>query len=214
MTIEFSIGNKEQRIWYIYISLIFLGINTYTLTLALSHQSKYRSQWVNSTKSQQDKEYKLEQTTSFFTWIKYSLCKIEIIYFLALTIYLIALFTISTIQTPNPNIFVIAFIVIFSIQRVPYILILIFIIFGGKKDNGPNLLSKLILGVGALINVLNDLPITMWAELFQIKQCTFHFASSIDLLNVLYLIGQFLFYGFIVREYNRNKMEIVWGEIR
>lgn len=58
----------------------------------------------------------------------------------------------------------VAYLVAYGIQRLPIIVLLTVILINRNETEGPGALSKLIILSAALLALLNDLPVTVWAE--------------------------------------------------
>lgn len=58
----------------------------------------------------------------------------------------------------------IIWLVAYGIQRLPIIVLLTIILINRNESEGPGALSKLIILSAALLALLNDLPVTVWAE--------------------------------------------------
>lgn len=58
----------------------------------------------------------------------------------------------------------VVYLVVYGIQRLPVIVLLTIILINRNETEGPGALSKLIILSAALLALLNDLPVTVWAE--------------------------------------------------
>ena len=55
--------------------------------------------------------------------------------------------------------------VTWGIQRVPVVVLLLLIVSNHKETEGPSVASKILLVLASLIYLVNDLPISVWAEM-------------------------------------------------
>jgi len=106
----------------------------------------------------------------------------------------------------------IVFLSVYGLQRAPVLTLMFLIIFG----KGPELVSKVILFIAVLLNLVNDFPITLWATVINKDMgCSISGVFSwLDIVNVSYIIGLILFFAFLRKEFMRNKEDAIWTIIK
>jgi len=100
----------------------------------------------------------------------------------------------------------------YVLQRIPIIILVLLIITTRSTNDGPTTQSKIFLGLAAGFNLVNDLPLTMWAR-FLPETCIFVIASYVDLIHLLYLFSLIFFFLFLRSEYLRNMEECIWDTV-
>ena len=109
----------------------------------------------------------------------------------------------------------VAWLVLYGVQRLPIVVLLTIILINRNESEGPGPLNKLIVLSAALLALVNDLPVTVWAEILaasrdSVPRCVFVVASWVDAVHLAYALGQILFFLFLKREFDRNKEECIW----
>jgi hypothetical protein len=73
--------------------------------------------------------------------------------------------------------------------------------------DGPTSTSKAILLLASVVELLNDLPLTLWLHLLTLvpalSGCVATFFSMVDVVHVLYILAIMGYFLFIKREHDR-----------
>jgi len=131
-----------------------------------------------------------------------------VIFFLLYCLGIYAEFTMSKSQ--YENIFWGLFLGFLILQRIPVFLTLLAIIIVHKKTVTPTLTAKFVLTVAILVYLVNDVPITLWAQSIDRSGCIFRYMSGLDLIHALNVISQILVFVFLRMEYHRNTEDCKW----
>jgi len=201
-------------------SLSLFGLSVLLLTLALEHQRKYRSFLPDQKKSRNEqinsdslkgdnpeKDRLIKRTNKVFI-----LLRIPLILFL---FYLAAIFVAFFVDQRETFYLFLSF---YILQRVPLIILLAVIVLysSWEPKKGPSKVNRVVLTVGILLNLVNEIPLTMWSFLI-IKPGTGTdpcivggVASAVDIIHIFFLLSQILLFVFLRKEFFRNSKHCVW----
>jgi len=189
-------------------SLILHGITAFALSLALNHQRKYRSS-LPPPAGAAPKEN--DPLLARYTWFKKTVSGSETLFFFMFVLYLVFLYL--QIMKSDDQLYEILFLCAFAVQRIPIIVLVLMIIYGrNSSTDGPTKQSKVYLVAAAVLNVVGDLPLTIWSAMLP-GGCVFVIASWVDIVHIFYLISLVFFFLFLRSEYLRNMEECIWTTV-
>eukprot|EP01113_Clastostelium_recurvatum_P025835 TRINITY_DN3104_c0_g1_i1.p1 TRINITY_DN3104_c0_g1~~TRINITY_DN3104_c0_g1_i1.p1 ORF type:complete len:310 (+),score=51.41 TRINITY_DN3104_c0_g1_i1:153-1082(+) len=210
-TVRYAMDRRSeaQIDWIFFLaSLILHGITAFALSLALNHQRKYRSSAPQSPPpNAPPRETDSLLAHKSVSWVVNNVTITEIIFFVLFVIYLVGLYLELMNQSAT---FFYLFLGAFILQRLP-IIILVFMIILAHND-GPSRQCKALLAVGAVLNIANDLPLFVWAQLLP-QTCVFVIGSWVDFVHVMNFVSLLLFFLFLRSEYLRNMEECMWNTV-
>lgn len=219
-TLRYALADGSEETldnYLIYSGLVIHGLTGFCLTLALNHQHKFRSTSPNAQPGPVGGKAgpnDPDPLLSKYGWLKKSVGWSELLYCALFLLYL-AFVLVMIIRRDEDDewIWVAVFLSVFGLQRVP-VIVLVFLIALGKRDtpDGPTAWAKAYLVVGVFFSLTNDMPVHIWAEILP-SDCTFVFASWVDLIHVFYLPTLVCFFLFIRSEYLRNMEECIWTTV-
>jgi len=207
---------------------ILQGALILSLTLSLDYQRRYRFTVtlpsrpnsrrgsahsgthlsINNIKANTEKSPLLKK----FEEIKKNVFQSELIVFIIFMLLCWTFFYLFMAQA-QVDIFYYIFLSFFGIQRIPIFILLYIIVF--TIDNGISKWCKTLLCFGIILNIIVDMPLTIWNILFDQTTCfIFDTFSIVDLTLVLYLLSTILLFIFMVLEFKRNSIESVDAAIR
>lgn len=206
---------KSQSLALATASFAFHGLTTTVLSLALNHQRRFRSSVApapatgTSTLPEAEKEQPTAALTQRLGSFTKQLGIWEFLFGILLVGYLVLMYL--DLLHPGSNIIFPLFLTAFGLQRLPILVLAVLIAGQGQKD-GPTKISKLLLCIGVVLNVVNDLPLSVWAQ-FLPPKCFFGIFSAVDILHSAYLVSLVFFFLFIRSEYHRNMEECIWTTV-
>jgi len=189
------------------------------LTLALDHQRKHRSFLENKKVKEETTQINSDiedfgESEKFNRKVYKVLGKLAIpgVLFLLYFISIFIGFFLNRLETFW------VFVTFYSLQRVPLLVLLGIIIgTGAPEPEGPTIFSKALLALGILLNLVNEVPLTMWSYIVLIassnstEPCNVGgFASTVDVIHLLFLLSQIFLFFFLRAEFFRNKDYCVW----
>jgi len=222
-------GNNETvTTALIILSLIMSGLSTFALTLALNHQRKYRSDFGPADPSRGDSATFPNSTLQYNTALAVNseserYTSLEAIrdtivgpvslFLILLLVYGLAMYLVLT---NSHEIFFISFMIAYGLQRVPVLVLAFWIVFNIPKTpiEGPSLSSKIILLFASVLDLVNNLPVTIWARIIKNDKCTFCILGYVDLIHLLFCVAQVLFFIFLRAEFIRNKEQFVYTTVQ
>jgi uncharacterized membrane protein len=230
-------GEAFYREYLISLVMLLSGLNILILTLALDHQRKYRS----SSALQADRGVNPSMTSSVdfvasspliniedsngFSLLRYFMKHLHKIIFLLLWIIFMAFFMLFYMMTSNDGklLYIGLFFGSFVIQRIPVIILMIFIVLDHKKSEygetiteGPSKSAKILLTLTVIANLVTDMPLSFWSSWLNPgydDSCIFIVASWIDFILVLYLFSLICYFIFLRLEFLRNREECIWSAV-
>jgi len=227
--IEYSVANDLNSAWTtvsLAMSLIFHGFVAFALTYALHHQVKFRSGSAppSTSKGQLNPDTSTtslgtlygsvstkQELSQKITKIKTKFGIVELCYVILLGIYLIS--TLFLFIFNYNNIAEAIFMGFYFVQQIPsFVLIIMIIVKKNASSTGPKVLSKVFLGLGALLGLVGEIPLRIWAGILP-DTCVFVIGSWVDLIHLIYAASIFFFFLFIRSEYKRNISEYQWDAV-
>jgi len=108
------------------------------------------------------------------------------------------------------------FLVAFALQRLPVLILALIIVFDFPKNQieGPKNSSRAILLIAALLDTINNIPVTLWADIINDRNCVFHVLGKVDIIHILFCIAQILFFLFLREEFLRNKEQFLYNTVQ
>jgi len=116
----------------------------------------------------------------------------------------------------DERIFFIVFMITYGLQRLPIVILAIWIVFNMPRTviEGPSPSSKLILLFASILDLVNNLPVTVWASIINNDTCPLYILSYADVVHLLFCIAQVLFFVFLRAEFMRNKEQFVYTTVQ
>jgi len=195
--------------------LIFSGLSALFLSLALNHQYLYRSAFAPRVHDEEIFSYRGEveppPSCTFSDIVNY-LLGIQTPLFILYVLYLLSIyveFTVSSDHTLD-SVFWPLFLVFYFIQRLPIIIFTILIISNQNLTEGPTVRERVILSIAIVLNVVADVPASVWGAWVRLEKCVFHFASLVDMVYLFYILSLILLVIFVRQEFLRTRLECSW----
>jgi len=193
---------------------IMHGLSAFALSLALNHQRRFRS---SAPPPQSAEPKETDPLLAKYTWLKTTVSGSEAFFFVLLLNYIVFFYLhILFLDSSNDQTFEILFYCAFGIQKIPVIVLMLFIVFGsqtGKGTEGPTRRSRVYLALGAFFNVFGDLPLNLWTYMLNLDSCAFIVGSWIDFIVIVYIFSLLFFFIFLRSEYLRNMEECIWTTV-
>lgn len=126
---------------------------------------------------------------------------------------LAGLFSISPQMEPPYFIF---YLVSFGFQRLPVLVLALYIVFDFPKNSieGPKTSSRVILLIASMLDTINNIPIPLWAVIIKDRFCTFSVLGKIDIIHMMFVVAQILFFVFLREEFIRNKEQFLYNTVQ
>jgi hypothetical protein len=217
----------------IVISLLLYGVCTLMISFALQHQKEFRSKFAFSSSLSRSSTSKASfPTTSRIESsaainrdspktgmchnLKEKILSVRSIFVILFLIYCGAEYSMFIYREPGDQPYYIFFLVAFGIQRVPVIILVAFIIFSfpENKIEGPLISSRVILLIATILDTVNNLPVTLWAEIIEDPECLFGAISIVDIIHIVFWFAQVLFFLFLRAEFVRNKEQFLYNTVQ
>lgn len=112
----------------------------------------------------------------------------------------------TDIEQDDQSVYDFVFIGIFSLLRLPVVVLTLLIVFHRSATDGPSGGSKLALVLGTILNSVLAVPPSWWANLSVNVDCVGMF-SVVDIVQLLHILSLFFYFAFLRTEYKRN-MEV------
>jgi len=219
--------NFPQSLALIILSLLLYGVCTLFISFALYHQKQYRSKFgyshlqttgsslFNSSIDSSSAVINInsKEDSETFKDKLYSVRTVFVIFFL---IYLGSLYGLFGTPREQESGYFIFFLVVFAVQRLPVLIIAFIIVFSTpeNKIEGPTRSSRFILFIGAILDTINNIPVTIWAEIIDDEGCIFHIIGKVDIIHILFCLAQLVFFIFLRREFFRNKEQFLYNTVQ
>jgi len=132
-------------------------------------------------------------------------------------IYALAMYAVFAAKSDDDErIFFIVFMITYGLQRLPIVILAIWIVFNMPRTviEGPSPSSKLILLFASILDLVNNLPVTVWASIINNDTCPLYILSYADVVHLLFCIAQVLFFVFLRAEFMRNKEQFVYTTVQ
>eukprot|EP01027_Heterolobosea_sp_BB2_P019633 GEZU01027624.1.p1 GENE.GEZU01027624.1~~GEZU01027624.1.p1 ORF type:complete len:328 (-),score=28.13 GEZU01027624.1:168-1151(-) len=220
--VRFGVVNRDASFLppVTFVEMGLHGLTALFLTLALNYQRRYRSGEIpgEATSIQSEVNNRRRTKTVLMRAARFIFSVESMSVFLLLQYFIISYLRVRISDLDMASRYQIGFywaqIGSVVLQRLPIIVLVLVIIF--QKHNievGPTRGSKVMLFLGMLCNLPNDLPLSFWAvkvfgELS--NQCGLYFASYVDIFLVFYALSLIFFFFFLRAEYMRNQEECMF----
>jgi len=220
--------NYPQELALIILSLFMNGVCTLFISFALYHQKKYRSTFgytnpekpgsslfTSSYESSSSPAINISSKDDIES-LKEKLYSLNTIFVILFVVYGGSLYGLFGTPPEQESTYFTFFLVVFSIQRLPVLILAIIIVFHfpERKIEGPKNISRFIMLIASILDTINNIPVTLWAEALHDNTCLFHLFGKVDLIHVIFVLAQILFFIFLRSEFIRNKEQFEYNTVQ
>eukprot|EP01127_Copromyxa_protea_P018080 TRINITY_DN5613_c0_g1_i1.p1 TRINITY_DN5613_c0_g1~~TRINITY_DN5613_c0_g1_i1.p1 ORF type:complete len:341 (+),score=70.20 TRINITY_DN5613_c0_g1_i1:28-1050(+) len=219
-SLEDITNSKGYDLAFVLISVVLAGGITLFFSLSLNHQLRHRSAYKKkspeatdvNTSSVADLDALSPKEKGFLYRVKKILLGIETPLILLAVLYQIAVYALFQTNADSEDMTLFwVYVAFYALQRLPIFILLLSILIKSDQNEGPSAASKALLSLGVFVNLVGEIPLTLWSLIIgSHSTCWFNAFGPLDVINVSFVLSHIFLFFFLRAEFIRNKENCVW----